>query len=158
MKLLYYLLPLVSSALADDLIKCPCSQQDCAKAEDVSDTCTCLHKPWSDLFLQSCACYNTNLVNKYFCCDGGVDAAKDLGLRVRRSSYNNMTRSHLLTSFRTARRGSDQSSILMTLIVTRSRISVADLIIFHVLILRTTATIVASMIWMFGAFAGVLMT
>ncbi|KAM0798978.1 hypothetical protein BDR22DRAFT_890804 [Usnea florida] len=64
MKLIYCLLPLVSSALANVVIKCPCYQQDCSK-----------NGP-------SCACENQNIVNKYFCCDANVyPPTGDMGLK-----------------------------------------------------------------------------
>lgn len=63
MKLICFFLPLVSLALADSQIKCPCSKQDCSKVAD------------------SCACENKNIVNKYFCCDANTAPPKDLGLK-----------------------------------------------------------------------------
>ena len=36
MKFIYFILPLISLALAESQIRCPCHQQDCSKAADVS--------------------------------------------------------------------------------------------------------------------------
>ena len=48
MKFIYFLLPLVSSALADSLITCPCDQQDCSIAADVSRMIPCSPRNYGD--------------------------------------------------------------------------------------------------------------